>query len=225
MGEMIEFPSNGSVGRGYLAAASGGGPGVVVIKEWWGLVPHIKDVCERFASAGFTALAPDLYRGKQVSEPDEAGKAAMAMEADVAGRDMSGAVDELLKHVKGDKVAVVGFCMGGGLALTLATRRPDAVSVCVPFYGIALRPDLQPDYSKLEAAVLGHYAELDEYCTPDAARALEARLRGLGREAEIYIYPGTDHAFFNDTRPEVHNAEASALAWERTLDFMRSHLG
>ncbi|MGA2036208.1 MAG: dienelactone hydrolase family protein [Acidimicrobiales bacterium] len=225
MGEMIEFPSNGSVGRGYLAAASGGGPGVVVIQEWWGLVPHIKDVCERFASAGFTALAPDLYRGKQVSEPDEAGKAAMAMEADVAGRDMSGAVDELLKHVKGDKVAVVGFCMGGGLALTLATRRPDAVSVCVPFYGIALRPDLQPDYSKLEAAVLGHYAELDEYCTPDAARALEARLRGLGREAEIYIYPGTDHAFFNDTRPEVHNAEASALAWERTLDFMRSHLG
>ena len=114
--------------------------------------------------------------------------------------------------------------MGGGLALTLATRRPDAVSVCVPFYGIALRPDLQPDYSKLEAAVLGHYAELDEYCTPDAARALEARLRGLGREAEIYIYPGTDHAFFNDTRPEVYDPEAAALAWQRTLVFLRSHL-
>ena len=169
MGESIEFPSNGSVGQGYLATAPGGGPGVVVIQEWWGLVPHIKDVCERFASAGFTALAPDLYRGKQVSEPDEAGKAAMAMEGDVALNDMSGAVDELLKHSRGKKVAVVGFCMGGGLALTLATRRPDAVSVCVPFYGIALRPDMQPDFSKMDAAVLGHYAELDEYCTPEAA--------------------------------------------------------
>jgi carboxymethylenebutenolidase len=225
MGEMIEFASNGSVGQGYLAAASGGGPGVVVIQEWWGLVPHIRDVCERFASAGFTALAPDLYRGKQVFEQDEAGKAAMAMEADVAARDMSGAVDEVLKRTTTSKVAVVGFCMGGGLALTLATRRPDAVSVCVPFYGISMRPDLQPDYSKLEAAVLGHYAELDEYCTPESARDLEARLRGLGKQAQIHIYPGTDHAFFNDTRPEVHDAEASALAWQRTIDFMRSHLG
>jgi carboxymethylenebutenolidase len=225
MGEMIEFPSNGSAGQGYLAVAPNGGPGVVVIQEWWGLVPHIKDVCDRFASAGFTALAPDLYRGKQVSEPDEAGKAAMAMEADVAVRDMSGAVDEILRRATGQKVGVVGFCMGGGLALTLGTKRPDAVAACVPFYGISLRPDLQPDYSKLEAAVLGHYAELDEYCTPDAARALEARLRGLGKEAEVYIYPGTDHAFFNDSRPEVYNAEASGLAWERTLDFLRSHLG
>jgi len=225
MGEMIEFPSNGSVGRGYLATASGAAAGVVVIQEWWGLVPHIRDVCDRFASAGFTALAPDLYGGKQVSEPDEAGKAAMAMKADVAVRDMSGAVDELLKRSRRDKVAVVGLCMGGGLALALASRRPDAVSVCVPFYGISMRPDLQPDYSKCDAAVLGHYAELDEYCPPDAARDLEAKLRGFGKEAQIHIYPGTDHAFFNDTRPEVHDAQASALAWQRTLDFLRSHLG
>ncbi|HUC35870.1 MAG TPA: dienelactone hydrolase family protein [Acidimicrobiales bacterium] len=225
MGEMIEFPSNGSVGQGYLATPPGGGPGVVVIQEWWGLVPHIKDVCDRFASEGFTALAPDLYRGKEVSEPDEAGKAAMAMEAETAVRDMSGAVDELRRRAGSEKVAVVGFCMGGGLALTLASRRPDAVVACVPFYGVSLRPDLQPDYSSFEAAVLGHYAELDQYCTPDAARALEARLKGLGREAEMHIYPGVDHAFFNDTRPEVYDAEASATAWKRTIDFLHSHLG
>jgi len=225
MGDMIEFPSNGSTGQGYLAKPAGNGPGVVVIQEWWGLVPHIKDVCDRFASEGFTALAPDLYRGKQVSEPDEAGKAAMAMEADVAVRDMSGAVDALLERAAGDNVGVVGFCMGGGLAITLATKRPDAISACVSFYGIHLRPDLQPDYAKLEAAVLGHYAELDEYCTPDAARALEARIKGVGKEAEVHIYPGTDHAFFNDTRPEVYDAEASALAWQRTVDFLHSHLG
>lgn len=222
---MIEFPSNGSRGQGYLAKAPGGGPGVIVIQEWWGLVPHIRDVCDRLAAAGFTALAPDLYRGKQVSEPDEAGKAAMAMEADVAVRDMSGAVDELLEHSTGSKVGVVGFCMGGGLALTLAATRPDVVAACVPFYGVSLRPDLQPDYSKLTAAVLGHYAELDAFCTPDAARELEAQLRGMGKEAQIHIYPGTDHAFFNDTRPEVHDAEASNVAWERTLEFLHSHLG
>ncbi|MGH9029412.1 MAG: dienelactone hydrolase family protein [Acidimicrobiales bacterium] len=221
---MIEFPSNGSVGQGYLAVPSGGGPGVVVIQEWWGLVPHIKDVCDRFASEGFTALAPDLYGGKQVSEPDEAGKAAMALEADKAVKDMSGATDELLRRASGDKVGVVGFCMGGGLALLLASRRPDAVSVCVPFYGVSLKPDMQADYSKMSAAVLGHYAELDQFCTPETARALESQLRELGKEAEIHIYPGTDHAFFNDTRPEVHNREASELAWRRTLDFLRSHL-
>jgi carboxymethylenebutenolidase len=225
MGEMIEFPSNGSRGQGYLANPPNGGPGVVVIQEWWGLVPHIRDVCERFASAGFAALAPDLYRGKQVAEPDEAGKAAMAMEAEVAVRDMSGALDALLEHATGEKVGVVGFCMGGGLALTLASRRPDAVAVCVPYYGVTLRPDLEPDYSKLEAAVLGHYAELDEYCTPEMARQLEIRLRDMGKDVEFFIYPGTHHAFFNDTRPEVYSAEASALSWARTLDFLRSHIG
>jgi carboxymethylenebutenolidase len=224
MGEMIEFPSNGSTDQGYLAVPSGGGPGVVVIQEWWGLVPHIKDVCERFASEGFSALAPDLYHGKQVSEPDEAGKAAMALEADTAVKDMSGAVDELSRRAGRDKVGVVGFCMGGGLALLLASRRPDAVAACVPFYGATLRPDLEPDHSKMSAAVLGHYAELDSFCPPAKARELESQLSDLGLEAQFHIYPGTDHAFFNDTRPEVYNAEASALAWQRTIDFLRSHL-
>ena len=135
MGEMIEFPSNGSTAGGYLAFPEGGiGPGVIVIQEWWGLVDHIKDVCERFAAAGFFALAPDLYHGQQVQpgEPDEAGKAMMAMRMDQAARDMSGAVDEVLRRSTGDQVGVIGFCMGGGLALVLATQRPDAVAAVVP---------------------------------------------------------------------------------------------
>ncbi|HEY7948396.1 MAG TPA: dienelactone hydrolase family protein, partial [Acidimicrobiales bacterium] len=161
MGEMIEFPSNGSTDSGYLAVpASGAGPGVVVIQEWWGLVPHIKDVCDRFASAGFSALAPDLYRGKQVSEPDEAGKEMMAMQLDRAGKDMSGAVDELRRRSGGDEVGVVGFCMGGGLALVLAAQRPDAVKACVAFYGVIPWPDAQPDYAQMSAGVLAHIAEL-----------------------------------------------------------------
>jgi carboxymethylenebutenolidase len=228
MGEMIEFPSNGSTAGGYLASPEGGsGPGVVVIQEWWGLVDHIKDVCDRFAGAGFVALAPDLYHGQKVApgEPDEAGKAMMAMKMDQAARDMSGAVDEVRRRGGRDKVGVIGFCMGGGLALVLATQRPDAVAAVVPAYGIIPWPDAQPDYSAMSAAVLGHYAEKDEYFTPAAALALEEQLRGLGKSVQVHIYPGADHAFFNDTRPEAYDADAAGLLWDRTVAFFREQLG
>src|SRR6202789_2877639 len=227
MGEMIEFASNGPTAGGYLATPEGGGGrGVIVIQEWWGLVDHIEDVCDRFAAAGFVALAPDLYHGKKVrpGEPDEAGKAMMAMQMDQAARDMSGAVDEVLRRSSGDKVGVIGFCMGGGLALVLATQRPDAVAAVVPCYGIIPWPDAQPDYGALTGAVLRHYAANDDFFTPAAAEALGEQLRGLGKEAEIIVYPGTDHAFFNDTRPEVYNAEAAAALWERSLAFFHQHL-
>ncbi len=226
MGEMINFPSNGSEGQGYLAVPpSGEGPGVIVIQEWWGLVPHIEDVCDRFAAEGFVALAPDLYRGTKVSEPDEAGKEMMALQLDRAARDMSGAVDEVVRRASGDKVGVVGFCMGGGLALVLATQRPDAVAACVSFYGLIPWPDAQPDFSKLSAAVLVHVAGNDEYFSPEAAHVLEEELRRLGKAAEFHVYDDTEHAFFNDSRPEVHDAGASATAWTRTIDFFHNRLG
>ena len=228
MGEMIEFPSNGSTAGGYLAVPEGGsGPGVVVIQEWWGLVDHIKDVCDRFAGAGFVALAPDLYHGQTVKpdEPDEAGKAMMALKMDQAGRDMSGAVDELLRRSEGDGVGVIGFCMGGGLALVLATQRPDAVSAVVPCYGVIAWPDAHPDYGAMSAAVQGHYAEKDDFFTPEAAQALAEQLRELGKSVEIHIYPGADHAFFNDTRPEVYDADAANLLWDRSVTFFKERLG
>jgi carboxymethylenebutenolidase len=225
MGEIIEFPSNGTSGQGYLATPAGGsGPGVVVIQEWWGLVDHIRNVCDRFAAAGFVALAPDLYRGKQVNEPDEAGKEMMAMQLDRAARDMSGAVDELLRRADGDGVGVIGFCMGGGLALVLATQRPDAVKAVVPCYGIIPWPDAQPDYSAMSAALQGHYAEKDTFFTPEAAVALGDQLRALGKDAEIIVHPGCDHAFFNDDRPEVYNAAEAARVWESALAFFHRHL-
>jgi carboxymethylenebutenolidase len=228
MGEEIEFPSNGTTGGGYLAVPSGGpGPGVVVIQEWWGLVPHIVDVADRFAAEGFTALAPDLYHGKKVpnSEPDEAGKAMMAMELERAGKDLSGAVDELRRRASGDKVGVVGFCMGGGLAIVLACQRPDAVAACVPFYGVIPWPDAQPDYAALAAPVLAHIAEHDDFFGPEAAARQEATLKDLGKQTEFHVYPGTQHAFFNDTRPEVHDAQAAATAWERSMAFLHRQLG
>jgi len=225
MGEIIEFPSNGKTDQGYLATSeSGSGPGVVVIQEWWGLVDHIKHVCDRFAAEGFVALAPDLYHGKTVTEPDEAGKEMMAMQLDRVGRDMGGAVDEVLRRSDGDGVGVIGFCMGGGLALVLATQRPDVVKAVVPCYGIIPWPDVQPDYSAMTAALQGHYAERDTFFTPEGAQALGEQLRSMGKDAEIIVHPGTDHAFFNDDRPEVYNAAEAAKLWTSTLAFFRRHL-
>lgn len=228
MGEMVEFASNGSTAKGYLATpAAGAGPGLVVIQEYWGLVPHIEDVCERLASEGFTALAPDLYHGETTDEPDEAGKLMMALNMEQAAKDMGGAVDYLLAsdRVRGDKVGVTGFCMGGGLAMVLATQQGDKVGACVAFYGLIAWPDAQPDWSALTAPLMGHIAGNDEYFSPDAARELEAKLKDLGKSVEFHYYDDTDHAFFNDTRPEVFAPEAADTAWDRTLDFFRSHLG
>jgi len=227
MGEMIEFPSNGTTGQGYLATPAGGsGPGVIVIQEWWGLVPHIEELCERFAAAGFVALAPDFYHGESATEPDDAGRLMMALELAKAGKDFSGAVDALLDRSSGSAVGVVGFCMGGGLALVLATQRPDAVKVVVPFYGVIPWPEAQPDWSALDAVVVGHFAENDEMATPERVAELEATINAAGNpDVTFYTYPGTDHAFFNDTRPEVYDAEASGLAWGRTLEALRGELG
>lgn len=226
MGSTIEFPSNGTTGTGYLATPDGGsGPGVVVIQEWWGLVPHIEQVCDRFAAAGFVALAPDFYHGEVATEPDEAGKLMMAIQMPAAVEDFSGAVDALLARSSGPTVGVVGFCMGGGLGMVLGTHRPDAVRAVVTFYGLVPWPDAQPDWSRLDAAVLGHFAEHDDFASAEYVAKLEDSLRAAGvAEVEMHSYPGTQHAFFNDARPEVFDAEAAKLAWERTLPFLRAKL-
>ena len=226
MGEIVEFPSNGGTASGYLATPDdGAGIPLVVIQEWWGLVPHIKEVADRFAGEGFVALVPDLYRGETTTEPDEAGKLMMAMNLQQAGKDMSGAVDKVAKVSGRPHVGVTGFCMGGGLALILATQRPDRVKAVVPWYGLIPWPDATPDWSLLDAAVLGHYAENDGYFTPDLARELERTLQGLGKEATIKIYPGVEHAFFNDHRPEVYAPEVAAEAFPATVEFLKSKLG
>jgi carboxymethylenebutenolidase len=226
MGDMVEFASNGGTASGYLATpGTGGGLPVVVIQEWWGLVPHIEEVCDRFADEGFVALAPDLYRGETTSEPDEAGKLMMALNVEQAAKDMSGAVDKVAEVAGHDEVGTMGFCMGGGLALVLAAHRPDKVKACVPFYGLIPWPDAQPDWSKLDAAVEGHFAEKDAFFGPDQVRALQSTLEGHGKRANLVIHPGVDHAFFNDTRPEVYDDESARRAWQSALAFLRRELG
>jgi carboxymethylenebutenolidase len=224
MGEIVEFASNGHGASGYLAVPeSGGGPGVIVIQEWWGLVPHITDVCDRFAAAGFVALAPDLYHGETTTEPDEAGKLMMALNLDQAAKDMGGAVDHLLglEAVTSAGVGVVGFCMGGALALLLAVERPDQVQACAPFYGTVPFVEHKVDWSKLQAPVRGHFAGDDDFFTKEKVIALEGELKGLGKDCELVIHEGADHAFFNDSRPEVYDAEHATEAWDQTVAFFR----
>ena len=222
MGEMLTFPSNGHTCDGYLAGDSG--PGVIVIQEWWGLVPHIKDVVDRFAAAGFTALAPDLYHGESSTEPDGAGKLMMALNLQQAAKDLSGAIALLQQRTGNDHVGVVGYCMGGGLALVLATQRRHAVAAVAPYYGAIPWPSVQPDWAALGAKVVGEYAENDGWASPEAARALETQLRDLGKDATLHVHPGVDHAFFNDARPEVYSPEESAVAFDRTVDLFRTTL-
>jgi len=223
-GEMVKFPSNGNEGQGYLAKPDSGGPGVIVIQEWWGLVPHIKDVADRLAGEGLVALAPDLYNGKTTNEPDQAGKLMMEMKIEEAARDMSGAVDYLrgLDATTDDKVGCVGFCVGGGLSMYLAGHNPN-IGACVVYYGVL--PMAQTDHDAIQPPILGHYADQDSFLQVDAVRALEKTLRDKAKDVQFHIYQDTQHGFFNDSRPEQYNAEASAQSWERTLAFFRKHLG
>jgi carboxymethylenebutenolidase len=225
-GQTVQFAANGGICDGYLATPAAGGkrPGVVVIQEWWGLVGHIKDVAERFASEGFLALAPDLYHGKQTAEPDEAGKLMMSLQAQEVVKDLDGAVAYLLgnERVAGERVGVVGYCLGGGLSLYEACHNPSKIGACVVYYGVL--PGWQPDLSKLEASVLGLYAERDSYMPPPAVDELRKQLQSLGKKADLRVYPDTDHGFFNDDRPEVHDKGAAKDAWQRTVQFFKTNL-
>jgi len=223
-GREIEFASNGDRARGYLALPERkSGPGVLVLQEWWGLVDHIRDVCDRFARAGFVALAPDLYRGATASDPDAAGRLMMALELPRAARDLEGAVAALLGQTAtaGGSVGVVGFCMGGQLALLAGTksRRIGAVIDC---YGI--HPNVTLALADLAAPVLGIFAERDTFVPPAAVRKLEADLRAAGKRADFTIFPGVDHAFLNDTRPDVYAAAAAERAWGMMISFLRAEL-
>jgi carboxymethylenebutenolidase len=226
MGEMVSYASNGGTSEGYLAASvSGTGPGVIVIQEWWGLVPHIKEVVERFAAAGFTALAPDLYHGVQTTEPDEAGKLIMGLAMDQAAKDIAGAAAYLAgrSEVTG-KIGTVGFCAGGSLALWSATLS-DQVAAAVGFYPAMPWERMSPEWTNYGGkAALIHCSEGDGTSQAPGIQQAKAAIEAAGGKVTTHDYPGTHHAFFNDDRPEAYDDVASTTAWARTLEFFRSHL-
>jgi carboxymethylenebutenolidase len=229
MAETVEFRSNGNVASGYFVRPpTGSGPGVLVIQEWWGLDSGIKDMADRLGAAGFVALAPDLYHGELAghTEMDKAARLMQSLPADRAARDMSGAIDFLASHsaVTGRGIGVVGFCMGGMLSFLIAAHRPDRVTAVVPFYGFP-QGDQEPDWSMLTAAVSGHMAEHDSFFSPAAARALEAKLRGMGKHVTLTVHAGTGHAFMAPHNAlGTFNAIAAARVWPEAIAFLRREL-
>lgn len=222
--QMIDFPSNAHTTPGFLAQPEGLGkfPGLVVIQEWWGLVPHIKDVAERFAREGFIALAPDLYHGQAASEPDEARKLAMELDREAAVAEIVAAMRylERLESVTPKKVGVVGWCMGGSLAIATAAANPDSGAV-VAFYGMPRSLEI---VQGIQCPVLGLYGEHDHGISLEMVHAFDIELEKNDIAHEVHIYTGAEHAFFNETRPQAYNAAAAQDAWQRTLGWFRTHL-
>jgi carboxymethylenebutenolidase len=196
-------------------------PGVVVIQEWWGLNPQIKGVADRLGKAGYRAIVPDLFRGKVAKNRDEASHMMSGLDWDDAvEQDIRGAIHHLRTTSDGS-VAVMGFCMGGALVLIAGTRL-SGIDAGVCFYGIP--PASKADPSRLRTPMQFHFAQHDDWCTPEAVDKLEQALRQGSATFEIHRYDA-QHAFMNEARPEVYNAEAATKAWERTLQFLLAKLG
>lgn len=227
MGEMVSYSSNGGTSEGYLAVpSSGSGPAVIVIQEWWGLVPHIKELADRFAEAGFVALAPDMYHGEHTTEPDEAGKLAMGLAMDQTAKDIAGAAAYLASRpdVTG-RIGCVGFCMGGSLALWSATLSEHVVAT-VGFYPALPWERMSPKWDNYAGKIaMIHCSEEDGTSAAPGIQQAKQAIEAAGGEVVVYDYPGTHHAFFNDDRPEVYDREAAALGWARTIEFLRTRLG
>jgi carboxymethylenebutenolidase len=208
-------------GQGYLARPDAGtGPGVLVLHSWWGLTPFFRQLCDRLADEGFVALAPDLLAGRTPDRVDEAEDALRGADANELAHLTRSSLHTLreLPVTPDGPVGVVGFSMGGSLALWLSARVPDAVAATCAFYA---SQDI--DFVASSSAYLGHYAEDDPYVDDDGLVLLEADLHLLDLDTTFHRYPGTRHWFFEADRPE-HDSVAADLAWSRTIAFLHDHL-
>ncbi|MCX7360302.1 MAG: dienelactone hydrolase family protein [Alphaproteobacteria bacterium] len=215
MGSMIDFKRpDGSTCKGYLTEAGKDRPSIVVLQEWWGLNDQICGVADRFARAGYNALAPDLYKGRVTQKPDEANHMMSGLDfVGASDQDIAGAVKHLAAN--GRKVGVMGFCMGGALTIA-ACARVDGISCGVPFYGVP--PSQLADPAKIKVPVQGHFANKDDWCTPQAVNDFEAAMKGGGIAPEIHRYDAL-HAFANERSP-AYDVTCANLAWERMLAFL-----
>src|SRR5271169_1390602 len=215
MGIMTDFARpDGIATKGYLAMAGHGRPGIIVIQEWWGLNDQICGVADRFARAGYNALAPDLYKGRVTTAPDEANHL-------MSGLDFPGATHQDLRgatqHLKAQrgKVAAMGYCMGGALTIAAAVHIQE-VDAAVCLYGIPPKDFADP--AKIRAPFQGHFADKDDWCTPAAVDDLERTLKTAGVRHEIYRYDAA-HAFANE-RSAAYDVACANQAWERMAAFV-----
>lgn len=220
----VEFETKwGKKASGDLAVPAGTGKvgSVVLIQEWWGVNDHIRSMITRLAADGFLALAVDLYHGKVTKDADEAGKLMTALDHERALEDIEAAATYLGAHERaGGRIGVVGFCMGGMLTFRAAERISD-FSCAVPFYGVP--PAEQYNVAKVRAPILAHFSATDPWAKPAIAEQIQKNLTARGGTMTLHVYDA-EHAFMNDTRPEVYSPDNAKLAWDRTLKFLHQQL-
>lgn len=205
----------------FIGPPSGTAPGVLLLHSWWGLTPFFKELADRIAEEGFNVLVPDLHHGRTAHTPDEAEALLASIDVNpVASLVLSSAATlRRMPATPDGPIGVVGFSMGASWAMWLSARAPDDVAATVAFYG---SQDI--DFEPAHSAYQGHFAEHDEFVSDDQIAEMEAHLRLLGREVEFHRYPGTGHWFFESDREPAYSPAAAALAWERTISFLRRHL-
>jgi carboxymethylenebutenolidase len=219
---MVEFAVEG-IGKVacYEARPGGAGsyPGVIVVQEWWGLTDHIRSICNRLAHEGFVAVAPDLYKGKTTTDPNLAGAWMAELNKEDAMRILQGAIRLLQEKepLYAEHIGVVGFCMGGSLALLLACRTA-ALKAAIPFYGDL--PDPVEQIRNIRCPVLFFAGGKDRWINTEKVEKLKEAFEQFGVSGEVRVYPDADHAFFNDTRPEVYNPSAAQDAWMRAIGLL-----
>jgi carboxymethylenebutenolidase len=214
----IKLDVKGQPVNAYLAQPKDGAPAVLVLHAWWGLKPFFKELCDRLAEEGFTALAPDLRNG-QIAETIEGAKELMEKSDDkFVGEIVMAAKDHLLTFSKTGKIGVIGFSMGAAWAMEVAMEDPDKVAATVLFYGAA-----GGDFKKARSKVQGHFSETDEWEPIEYVREMEQSMREAGMDVTLHFYPGAAHWFVESDRPEYDSAAAS-LAWDRTFEFLRENL-
>lgn len=213
----IQLHMNDKTANAYLAAPDNGGPGVLVLHAWWGLKPFFKNVCDQLAEQGFTALAPDLYQGRLAKTVEEAKALLDQRDFELMGDTVKAAKDYLVSLNTGKPIGVVGFSMGASWALITAANEPD-IAAAVLFYGSD-----GVDFTPVQAKVLGHYAEVDEWEPLDGIHAMEKDMKAAGVDVSLHFYPKVGHWFVEEDRPE-YDSESAKLAWERTFEFLKETL-
>lgn len=223
---MHAFYKSGGVGvDGFLSRPTAGGkwPAVLVIHEWWGLDDHFRDMTRTFAREGYVALAPDLYHGRVTGDWEEAARLKTSLDVERATREILDGIPYLkgLPFVNPDRIGIVGFCMGGGLALLSVCRTTEMAAAVIYFQS------MYPDPSELvniACPILGHYGEDDIYTPRSEVEAFENVLRDYNKSYQIHFYKNAGHAFCNEMHPELYRKEAGEASWPRTFEFFRKQL-
>lgn len=219
---MSELRAGAPVAVGYESLpTSGEGPGILVLHAWWGLNDFFRGLCDRLAAAGFVVVAPDLWGGTVATTVAEAEGLLKQRDGEAMARAVEGALAHLRSHpaTRGSGLGALGFSMGAAWALDVAGPHPELQAI-VLFYGVG-----EGNFAAMQAAFLGHFAEHDPWEPEEGVRWLEGELREAGRAVQFHRYADVGHWFFEEDRPDAYSAPAAALAWERTLAFLRERLG